>query len=63
MKTLYPQNNAARTAIDLGGIWDFRFSGDGDWQPIAVPASTDGIPGLSEPKNAVPPSAPIGSVS
>ena len=39
MKTLYPQNNAARTAIDLGGIWDFRFSGDGDWQPVAVPAS------------------------
>lgn len=39
MTTLYPQNNAARMTCDLGGIWDFRFQGDGDWQPIAVPAS------------------------
>ena len=39
MSTLYPQNNAARTAIDLGGIWDFRFQGDAAWQSIAVPAS------------------------
>ena len=39
MATLYPQNNAARMTTDLGGIWDFRFRGDRDWQPIAVPAS------------------------
>ena len=39
MSTLYPQNNAARMALDLGGVWDFRFQGDRDWQPIAVPAS------------------------
>ncbi len=39
MSTLYPQNNAARTALDLGGIWDFRFQGDEGWQPVAVPAS------------------------
>ena len=25
MTTLYPQNNAARMMLDLGGIWDFRF--------------------------------------
>ncbi len=39
MSTLYPQNNAARMALDLGGVWDFRFQGDERWQPIAVPAS------------------------
>ena len=39
MSTLYPQNNAARTILDLGGIWDFRFQGDENWQTIAVPAS------------------------
>ena len=39
MKTLYPQNNAARMMLDLGGVWDFRFRGDTDWQPAAVPAS------------------------
>ena len=39
MNTLYPQNNAARMALDLGGVWDFRFQGDERWQPIAVPAS------------------------
>ena len=39
MRTLYPQNNAARTILDLGGIWDFRFQGDENWQTIAVPAS------------------------
>ena len=39
MNTLYPQNNASRTALDLGGIWDFRFQGDTSWQPAAVPAS------------------------
>ena len=39
MNTLYPQNNAARIALDLGGVWDFRFQGDERWQPIAVPAS------------------------
>ena len=39
MGVLYPQNNAARTTVDLGGIWDFRLQGDSGWQPIAVPAS------------------------
>ena len=39
MNTLYPQNNASRMMMDLGGIWDFRFQGDREWQPIAVPAS------------------------
>lgn len=39
MNTLYPQNNASRMALDLGGIWDFRFRGDEGWKPIAVPAS------------------------
>ncbi len=39
MNTLYPQNNAARMALDLGGVWDFRFQGDERWQPVAVPAS------------------------
>ena len=39
MSTLYPQNNASRMMIDLGGTWDFRFRGDEAWQPIAVPAS------------------------
>ena len=39
MTTLYPQNNASRMMLDLGGIWDFRFQGDENWQPIAVPAS------------------------
>ena len=39
MSTLYPQNNASRTMLDLGGIWDFRFQGDRQWQTIAVPAS------------------------
>ena len=39
MSTLYPQNNASRMMLDLGGVWDFRFQGDESWQPIAVPAS------------------------
>lgn len=39
MSTLYPQNNASRMMIDLGGTWDFRFKGDEAWQPVAVPAS------------------------
>ena len=39
MTTLYPQNNASRMTIDLGGVWDFRFRGDREWQPAAVPAS------------------------
>ena len=39
MSTLYPQNNASRMMLDLGGIWDFRFQGDEKWQTIAVPAS------------------------
>lgn len=36
---LYPQTNAARAAIDLSGVWDFRLDGQERWQPIAVPAS------------------------
>ena len=36
---LYPQNNGVRTMVDLGGIWEFRFAEDKDWQRIAVPAS------------------------
>ena len=39
MSTLYPQVNEARMALDLGGVWDFRFRGDEKWQPVAVPAS------------------------
>ncbi len=39
MSTLYPQNNASRMTLDLGGVWDFRFQGEASWQPIAVPAS------------------------
>ena len=39
MNTLYPQVNEARMALDLGGVWDFRFPGDEKWQPVAVPAS------------------------
>ena len=39
MSMLYPQNNASRMMLDLGGIWDFRFQGDEEWQPLAVPAS------------------------
>ena len=39
MTTLYPQNNASRMTLDLGGIWDFRFRGDRAWQMAAVPAS------------------------
>ena len=39
MSTLYPQNNATRMTLDLGGVWDFRFQGDSAWQPVAVPAS------------------------
>ena len=36
---LYPQSNASRSVLDLGGIWDFRLSQDEPWQSIAVPAS------------------------
>ena len=36
---LYPQNNGVRTMVDLGGIWEFRFAEDREWQRIAVPAS------------------------
>lgn len=36
---LYPQSNAARTVLDLSGVWDFRLSQDSPWQSIAVPAS------------------------
>ena len=39
MSTLYPQNNASRMTMDLGGVWDFRFRGDEKWLPVAVPAS------------------------
>ena len=36
---LYPQSNAARTIMDLSGIWDFRLHEGEPWQTIAVPAS------------------------
>ena len=36
---LYPKANAARTILDLSGIWEFSLKGDGNWQNIAVPAS------------------------
>ncbi len=36
---LYPQNNAARSAVDLSGIWQIRLHEGDDWQSVAVPAS------------------------
>ena len=36
---LYPQTNAARTTIDLNGIWDFQLKDGAPWQRAAVPAS------------------------
>ena len=36
---MYPQSNAARMILDLGGVWDFRFRGDQEWQTVSVPAS------------------------
>ena len=36
---LYPQSNASRAVIDLGGIWDFKLKDGAPWQRIAVPAS------------------------
>ena len=36
---LYPQSNAARTVMDLSGVWSFRLSEDAPWKSIAVPAS------------------------
>ncbi len=36
---LYPQANAARTVIDLSGVWDFRLRENAPWKSIAVPAS------------------------
>lgn len=36
---LYPRSNAARTVLDLSGIWDFRLRECDAWQPMAVPAS------------------------
>lgn len=36
---LYPQTNAARAALDLSGVWDFRLREGDPWQSIAVPAS------------------------
>ena len=36
---LYPKTNAARSVLDLSGLWDFRFSKDDVWETIAVPAS------------------------
>ena len=37
--SLYPRTNAARMAIDLSGVWDFRLHEGEPWQTIAVPAS------------------------
>ena len=36
---LYPQTNAARTTIELSGIWDFRLKEGMPWERVAVPAS------------------------
>ena len=36
---LYPQSNASRAVIDLGGIWDFKLKDGAPCQRIAVPAS------------------------
>ncbi len=36
---LYPQANAARTILDLSGVWDFQLREGAPWEPIAVPAS------------------------
>ena len=42
---LYPQANAARTLLDLSGIWSFRLKEGSPWQSIAVPASyNDQVP-------------------
>lgn len=36
---LYPQSNAARTVIDLSGVWSFRLHQEDAWVPMAVPGS------------------------
>lgn len=36
---LYPQSNAARSVMDLSGLWRFQLRQDAPWRYIAVPAS------------------------
>ena len=36
---LYPQSNAARSVMDLSGLWRFQLKQDAPWRHIAVPAS------------------------
>lgn len=36
---LSAQNNAARTALNLSGVWSLRIKEDAPWQSVAVPAS------------------------
>ena len=36
---LYPKTNAARTVLDLSGVWHFRLNEADPWESIAVPAS------------------------
>ena len=36
---LYPQSNAARSVMDLSGLWRFQLKQDAPWRYIAVPAS------------------------
>lgn len=36
---LYPKTNAARSVLDLSGIWQFRLNENDPWETIAVPAS------------------------
>jgi beta-glucuronidase len=36
---MYPISNKQRSIISLQGVWQFRFSGDTEWQPIYVPGS------------------------
>ena len=45
MNMLYPQSNAARTVIDLNGVWQFQLKEGMPWRSIAVPASyNDQVP-------------------
>ncbi|MBQ8616060.1 MAG: beta-glucuronidase [Clostridia bacterium] len=36
---LYPKTNAARSVLDLSGVWQFRLGENDPWETIAVPAS------------------------
>ena len=42
---LYPQNNTARSVMDLSGLWSFQLKEGDPWRNIAVPASyNDQVP-------------------